>query len=404
MAIQGTRSQSRNSLNWRDPQKLLRDARFWGLAGQVLAILLVVFLFLVLWDNLTYNLRQLGINLGFDFLRSQASFDIGENLIPYSASDSFSQALLVGLVNSLRVMVFGLIFATILGLVVGIARLSDNWLLRKISLVYIEIFRNTPLLLQLFFWYFAVFLQLPDIQNRISLLNLGYLTNRGLFLPWLTTTTGAGLWTILLVIGVVGAIALWRWRTHIMIEQGRPGNQLLWALGPLVAAVLLAFILTGNVPFSLSLPQVVEEGTQLQGGLRLSPEFGTLLTGLVVYTASFIAEIIRAGIESVPRGQWEAARALGLKPGRIMRMVVLPQALRVIIPPLNSQYLNLVKNSSLAVAIGFPDVYFVASTTFNQTGRAPEVMLIIMVIYLTISLSISLVMNWYNQKVQLKQR
>ncbi len=404
MAIQGTRSQSRNSLNWRDPQKLLRDARFWRLAGQVIAILLVVFLFLVLWDNLVYNLRQLGINLGFDFLRSQASFDIGENLIPYSASDSFAQALVVGLVNSLRVMVFGLIFATILGLIVGIARLSDNWLLRKISLVYVEIFRNTPLLLQLFFWYFAVFLQLPDIQNRISLLNLGYLTNRGLFLPWLTTTTGAGLWTILLAIGVVGAIALWRWRTRIMIEQGRPGNQLLWVLGPLVAAIVLALILTGNVPFSLSLPQVVEEGTQFQGGLRLSPEFGTLLTGLVVYTASFIAEIIRAGIESVPKGQWEAARALGLKPGRIMRMVVLPQAMRVIIPPLNSQYLNLVKNSSLAVAIGFPDVYFVASTTFNQTGRAPEVMLIIMVTYLTISLSISLVMNWYNQKVQLKQR
>lgn len=404
MAIQGTRSQSRNSLNWRDPQKLLRDARFWRLAGQVIAILLVVFLFLVLWDNLVYNLRQLGINLGFDFLRSQASFDIGENLIPYSASDSFAQALVVGLVNSLRVMVFGLIFATILGLIVGIARLSDNWLLRKISLVYVEIFRNTPLLLQLFFWYFAVFLQLPAIQNRISLLNLGYLTNRGLFLPWLTTTTGAGLWTILLAIGVVGAIALWRWRTRIMIEQGRPGNQLLWVLGPLVAAIVLALILTGNVPFSLSLPQVVEEGTQFQGGLRLSPEFGTLLTGLVVYTASFIAEIIRAGIESVPKGQWEAARALGLKPGRIMRMVVLPQAMRVIIPPLNSQYLNLVKNSSLAVAIGFPDVYFVASTTFNQTGRAPEVMLIIMVTYLTISLSISLVMNWYNQKVQLKQR
>ena len=189
-----------------------------------------------------------------------------------------------------------------------------------------------------------------------------------------------------------------------MVEQGRPGNQLLWAGGPLVAFVLLAFILTGRFPFSLDLPQVVAGGTQLQGGLRFSPEFSTLLVGLVVYTASFIAEIVRAGIESVPRGQWEAARALGLKPGRIMQMVVLPQALRVIVPPLNSQYLNLAKNSSLAIAIGFPDVYFVASTTFNQTGRAPEVMLIIMVTYLTISLSISLVMNWYNQTVQIKQR
>lgn len=403
MAIQRQRNRSRQTLNFRDIPKLLRDARFWRIAGQVIAVLLVVLFFLVIWDNLTYNLRQLGISLGFNFLNSQASFDIGENLIPYNPSDTFARAILVGLVNSLRVMVLGLIFATILGLIVGIARLSDNWLLRQLSLVYVEVFRNTPLLLQLFFWYFAVFLQLPSIENRIVLPGAIYLTNRGAFLPWFTAGSGAGIWSILLALGLIGASALWRWRTYIMVEQGRPGNQLLWALGPLVAVIFLAFILTGRFPFSLNLPEVVA-GTQIQGGLRFSPEFGTLLVGLVVYTASFIAEIVRAGIQSVPRGQWEAARALGLKPGRIMQMVILPQALRVIVPPLNSQYLNLAKNSSLAIAIGFPDVYFVASTTFNQTGRAPEVMLIIMVTYLTISLIISLVMNWFNQKVQLKQR
>jgi general L-amino acid transport system permease protein len=287
-------------------------------------------------------------------------------------------------------------------LLAGIARLSNNWLLRKIALIYVEIFRNTPLLLQLFFWYFAVFIKLPNIENRITLPGPTYLTSRGLFLPWWRASAGAGIWLLLLAIGLVAAIALWRWRTQIMVEQGRPGNQVVWALGPLVAAAIFALILTRTVPFSLTLPQVVGNA-QIQGGLQLSPEFGTILVGLVFYTGSFIAEIVRAGIQSVPKGQWEAARALGLKSGRVMRMVVLPQALRVIIPPLTSQYLNLAKNSSLAIAIGFPDVYFVASTTFNQTGRAVEVMLLIMLTYLTISLTISLLMNWYNRTVQLKE-
>jgi general L-amino acid transport system permease protein len=383
--------------------KLLRDARFWRIAGQAIAVVLVAILVILILDNLTYNLRQLGIRLGFDFLRSQASFDIGETLIAYNPANSYGRAIFVGLVNSLRVIVVGLILATILGLVAGIARLSDNWLLRKIAMVYVEIFRNTPLLLQLFFWYFAVFIKLPNIENRITLPGPTYLTSRGLFLPWWRASAGAGIWLLLLAIGLVAAIALWRWRTQIMVEQGRPGNQVVWALGPLVAAAIFALILTRTVPFSLTLPQVVGNA-QIQGGLQLSPEFGTILVGLVLYTGSFIAEIVRAGIQSVPKGQWEAARALGLKSGRVMRMVVLPQALRVIIPPLTSQYLNLAKNSSLAIAIGFPDVYFVASTTFNQTGRAVEVMLLIMLTYLTISLTISLLMNWYNRTVQLKER
>jgi len=389
--------------NFKDLPTRFRDVRFWRFAAQAIAVLLVVLLVILIVDNVIYNLRQLGIQLGFDFLRTQASFDIGETLIAYSPANSYARAILVGLVNSLRVIVLGLIFATILGLLAGIARLSSNWLLRQLALVYVEIFRNTPLLLQLFFWYFAVFLNLPGVENRITLPGPTYLTSRGIFLPWFNATAGTGIWLVLLALGIGGAIALWRWRTRLMLEQGRPGNPILWSLGSLVASGLFALILTRTVPFSWSLPQVVG-GTQLQGGLRLSPEFSTLLIGLVVYTGSFIAEIVRAGIQAVPRGQWEAARALGLKPGRIMQMVILPQALRVIIPPLTSQYLNLAKNSSLAIAIGFPDVYFVASTTFNQTGRAVEVMLLIMITYLTISLTISLLMNLYNQTVQLKER
>lgn len=394
---------SRSLPNFKDLPTLLRDTRFWRVAGQAIAVLLVVLLVILIIDNVIYNLRQLGIELGFDFLRIQASFDIGESIIAYNPSNSYARAIFVGLVNSLRVIVLGLILATILGVLAGIARLSSNWLLRSFALVYVEIFRNAPLLLQLFFWYFAVFLKLPNIENRIALPGATYLTSRGVFLPWLQANAGTGLWLVLLAIGIVGAIALWRWRTRITLEQGSPGNQAGWALGPLVAAALLALILTQTLPFGLSLPQVVG-GTQIQGGLRLTPEFATLLIGLVVYTGSFIAEIVRAGIQAVPRGQWEAARALGLKEGRVMRMVILPQALRVIVPPLTSQYLNLAKNSSLAIAIGFPDVYFVASTTFNQTGRAVEVMLLIMVTYLTISLIISLLMNLYNRTVQLKQR
>ncbi|MES1022282.1 ABC transporter permease subunit [Gloeocapsa sp. BRSZ] len=391
---------TRNAPKFKD---LLRDTRFWRVAGQVIAVLLFLLLVILVIDNVIYNLRALGIQLGFGFLGSQASFDIGETLISYNPADSYGRAILVGLVNSLRVIAVGLVLATILGLVAGIARLSNNWLVRQLALVYVETIRNIPLLLQLFFWYFAFFLQLPNVTNRITLPGPTYLSSRGLYLPWIQGSAGAGIWLLLLALGIAGAIALWRWRTRVMQERGVPGNQLLWALGPIVAAIALAYIINGAIPFSITLPQLV--GTeQIEGGLRLSPEFGTLLLGLVVYTGSFIAEIVRAGIQAVPQGQWEAARALGLKPGRVMQSVVLPQALRVIIPPLTSQYLNLAKNSSLAIAIGFPDVYFVASTTFNQTGRAVEVMFLIMITYLTISLIISLVMNLFNRTVQFKER
>ncbi|MBG1239984.1 amino acid ABC transporter permease [Nostoc sp. NZL] len=299
-----------------------RDVRFWRIALQFIAVFVAVLVVVVLWGNLNRNLQQLGIQFGFDFLKQQASFDIGETLITYKPTDSYSHALWVGLINSLRVAVAGILLTTIVGIGAGIARLSDNWLVRNITMVYVEVFRNTPLLLQLLFWYFAVFLTFPKTENKISLWGFIGVSQNGLELPWFT----------------------------------------------------------------------------------LSPEFSALLLGLTFYTGAFIAEIVRGGIQSVARGQWEAARSLGLKPGLTMRLVIFPQALRVIIPPLTSQYLNLTKNTSLAIAIGYPDIYFVASTTFNQTGKAVEVILLIMLTYLTLSLTISIVMNWFNRSVQIKER
>ncbi|MCC5598514.1 amino acid ABC transporter permease [Nostoc favosum] len=299
-----------------------RDVRFWRIALQLVAVFLAAVVVVILWGNLQRNLRQLGIPFGFDFLKQQASFDIGETLISYKPTDTYSHALWVGLINSLRVAIAGIFLTTIVGVGAGIARLSDNWLVRNITMVYVEVFRNTPLLLQLLFWYFAVFLSFPKTGNKISLWGFISISQNGLELPWFT----------------------------------------------------------------------------------LSPEFSALLLGLTFYTGAFIAEIVRGGIQSVPKGQWEAARSLGLKPGLAMRLVIFPQALRVIIPPLTSQYLNLTKNTSLAIAIGYPDIYFVASTTFNQTGKAVEVILLIMLTYLTLSLTISVVMNLFNRSVQIKER
>ena len=301
---------------------LWRDQRFWRIASQLIVIFLVTVAIAIFWSNLTRNLQRLGIQLGFDFLQQQASFDIGETPLPYNPSDSYSRALWIGLINSLRIAIAGIILTTIVGITAGIARLSDNWLVRNLSLVYVEIFRNTPLLLQLLFWYSAVFLSLPQVENKISLGGLIYLSQNGVEFPW--------------------------------------------------------FI--------------------------LSPEFSALLIGLTFFTGSFIAEIVRGGIQSVSKGQWEAAASLGLKPSLTMRLVVFPQALRVIIPPLTSQYLNLTKNSSLAIAIGYPDIYFVASTTFSQTGKAVEVMLLIMLTYLTLNLITSLLMNAFNRTVQIQER
>lgn len=377
---------------------LWRDVRFWKIAVQGMAVILAITILTLLLVNLNRNLSQLNLQFGFDFLRSRASFDIGETPIAYDASNTYARALVVGLLNSLRVAVAALGLTTIIGISVGIARLSSNWLLRKLALVYVEALRNTPLLLQLLFWYLAVFTQVGQ-QELLRLPGKIYLTNAGLSLPWIETTPGTRLWFAILLAGIIVAVWVWRYRTRLMIEQGQPGRQGWWTLGVMVGAILLATLVTRSFPLLLNLPEVVNN-TQLTGGLRVSPEYAALVVGLTLYTAAFIAEIVRAGIQAVPQGQVEAAKALGLKPGLAMRLVIFPQALRIIIPPLNSQYLNLWKNSSLAIAIGYPDIYAVASTTFSQTSKAVEVMLLIMLTYLGISLVISAIMNIFNRVMQ----
>ena len=381
-----------------DKPPFWRDDRFWRIALQVLAVIAVVTIFAILGSNLNSNMQRSGVKFGFDFLQRNASFAIGESVIPYDpATDSYLQVLLAGLVNTLRVAISGIILTTFVGILAGIAQFSDNWLLNKISLVYVEIVRNTPLLLQLLFWY-GLLIQLPSVENRINLFDSIFLSKRGIYLPWVSFPQAWG-WFAVLFVGAIAAILLWRWRTKIMVEQGASGKPQLIALSSMAVAALLII----TIGLGWQAPQVTENGSFV-GGLRLSVEFSALLTGLVFYTGGFIAEIVRAGIQSVSQGQWEAANSLGLKSGLVMRLVIFPQALRVMIPPLNSQYQNLVKNSSLAIAVAYPDIYSVANTTFNQTGRVVEVILIIMFTYLFFNLLISSGMNLLNRTVQLRER
>ncbi|VXD14607.1 amino-acid transporter subunit; membrane component of ABC superfamily [Planktothrix serta PCC 8927] len=377
---------------------LWRDERFWRIALQVLVIVIVVSVFALLGGNLTRNLRQTGSNFGFDFLNTSAGFNILDSLIPYTPTDPYSRVLLAGLLNSLRVMFFGIILTTLLGIAVGVARFSDNWLLRQLAFIYVEIVRNTPLLLQLVFWY-GIFVQMPPVKNSLTISNSIFLSKQGIFLPWPSGIQGIIGFGVL-VICAIAALIVSKKRIKVMVERGESGQPQLITLGIIGIIALLTLI----VGLNWQRPMFNPTTNNIEGGLRLTIEFTTLLVSLVVYTAAYIAEIVRAGIQSVPKGQWEAARSLGLKSGLVMQLVVFPQALRVIIPPLNSQYLNLAKNSSLAIAVAYADVYNVATTTFNQTGRAIEVMLIIMATYLTINLFISLGMNQLNRSVQLRER
>lgn len=377
---------------------LWRDERFWRIALQVLVIVIVVSVFALLGGNLNRSLRQTGNSFGFSFLGTSAGFNILDSLIPYTPTDPYIRVLFAGLLNSLRVMFFGIILTTLLGITVGIARFSENWLLRQLSFIYVEIVRNTPLLLQLVFWY-GVFVQLPQIKESFSFFNAVFLSKQGIFMPWPSGIQGIIGFGVLLICAIA-ALIISKKRIKVMIERGESGKTQLITLG--IIGIIALFILT--IGLNWQTPIFNPTTNNIEGGLRLTIEFTTLLVSLVVYTAAYIAEIVRAGIQSVPKGQWEAARSLGLQSGLVMQLVVFPQALRVIIPPLNSQYLNLAKNSSLAIAVAYADIYNVATTTFNQTGRAIEVMLIIMGTYLTINLLISLGMNQLNRSVQLQER
>lgn len=377
------------------------NIRVLRIVSQIVFVVLIAIVARALYSNMKYGLESRGLGGGFEFLWLEAGFDIGEG-ISYSASDSYARAFLVGVVNTLRVTAVGIVLATILGVVMGVARLSSNWLVNRIAGVYIESIRNTPLLVQLFVWYFAVILKLPRVEESIALPGSIFISNRGLAIPWPVPSDSFGVWWSYLIAAFVAAVVLWIVRARRQARTGRPSFSLLWVGVAFIGIAALGWFLAPGSPLGLDVP--ILRGLNYQGGFILTPEFTALLVGLVVYTGAFIAEVVRAGIQAVPRGQIEAARAVGLNETQTLRLIVLPQALRIIVPPLTSQYLNLAKNSSLAIAIGFPDLFNVAGTIFNQTGRSVQVILLIMVSYLSMSLFTSLLMNVYNRRIQLIER
>ena len=372
-----------------------------GVVFQVLFVAAVVAVGGFLVHNTLANLARQNIATGFGFLGREAAFGIGESLILYSPADSYARAFLVGLTNTLYVAALGVVLATILGTVMGLARLSSNWLVRKLAQIYVETFRNIPLALQLFFWWGVLRGSAPAPRQAWQPLPDVFVSNRGIVFP-VPREDPAHLWMLLaLVVAIAASWAISRWARE---RQARTGQQFPsgWLGLGLIVGLPLAVFLVFGAPLDLDVPAL--RGFNFTGGIVFSPEFAALLIGLVIYTGSFIAEIVRAGILAVSWGQSEAASALGLTSWQRMRLIVLPQALRVIVPPMTSEYLSLTKNSSLAVIIGYPDLVSIANTTINQTGHAVEGITMIMAVYLVISLVISLVMNLYNRAVALVER
>lgn len=372
-----------------------------GIIWQVLLLAAVVAGGWYLFNNTQANLARSNIQVGFDFLGKEAGFEIAESLIQFDATRTYARAFLVGIGNTLYVALIGIILATILGTIVGIARLSRNWLVRKLASTYVEVMRNVPLLLQLLVWYAFFTELLPGVRQAINLGGLVFLSQRGLRFAWPVAHPAYLYAGIALLVGIVAFVF---YRSYARKRQQETGVQLPlgWPALALILGLPVVAWLVGGAPNELEVP--VLRGFDLRGGVNISPEFTALLIGLTTYTAAFIAEVVRGGILAVDKGQTEAAEALGLTPGQRLRLVTLPQALRVIIPPMTSQYLNLTKNSSLAVAIGYPDLVSVANTTMNQTGQAIEAIAILMAVYLAISLLIALLMNIYNSRVRLVER
>ena len=380
-------------VSWNDPATR-------ALVYQVLALTLVGAGVWFLVHNTLHNLSMRNIATGFGFLNREAGFAIGESVIAYGPADTYGRAIFVGVLNTLRVGLLALVAATILGVFIGVGRLSKNWLVKKITSVYVEVMRNVPLLLQLFFWYALITENMPGPRQAHNPLPGVFISNRGLKVPGLE---GASLDWVLggLALAIVAILFLGHWGTKRQEATGRVFPLGRAAIGLLIGLPFVGW-LAGGASLTLDMPAL--KGFNFVGGLTLSPEFVALFLGLTVYTSAFIAEVVRSGIQAVNNGQWEAAGSLGLPRAKVLRLVVLPQALRVIIPPMTSQYLNLLKNSSLAVAIGYPDIVSVVNTTLNQTGQAIEGILIIMGAYLTVSLSISIFMNWYNKRIALVER
>jgi general L-amino acid transport system permease protein len=378
----------------------LRDEKVRGLIWQVLVVGAAVAVVAWLWSNAIHNLSVRRISTGFAFLGREAGMPIVDTWLPYSPKDTYLRAFVVGIVNTLRVAVIGVVLATLLGTVIGISRLSSNWLLSRLAAVYVEVLRDIPLLLQLLFWY--VLMQgLPGARAAWNPVDGVFLSNRGLVLPSIPIEAGQ-LWG--LATATLGLIAFYFLRRHLIARQVREGRvRHVWPYALLLVVALPALV-SWSLGVSWAVTMPVLRGFNFVGGWTLSPEYFSLLLALVTYTSAFIAEIVRSGIQAVPRGQWDAALALGLRRSFVLQQIILPQALRVIIPPMTSQYLNLTKNSSLAVAIGYQDIVSIANTTLNQTGQAIESIALIMLVFLTISLGISLFMNWYNARIALVER
>ncbi len=378
------------------------DPRFRGVLYQIVLVAVVAALIWTAGHYAVLNMAKLGVPLNFAFWHQIAGFEINQALIPYSALSDYGRAFWVGLLNTLLVSAVGIVFATIIGFLIAIFRLSPNWIVSKLAMVYVELFRNIPLLLQLVFWYNVVLKSLPAPRQSVSIFGVAFLNNRGLVLPAPVASDQAWAVGAAFLAGILASVALWSWASR---RQERTGQQF-----PVVSAVfalvlglpLVAYLVLG-FPITFDVPQL--KGFNFIGGKPVFPELAALVLGLSIYTGAFIAEIVRAGIQAVGRGQHEAAEALGLKADVTMRMVVIPQSMRVIIPPLTNQYLNLIKNSSLAVFIGYPDLVQVfAGTVLNQTGAAVQCMAVTMGVYLAISLATSTVMNIYNRRVALVER
>lgn len=383
---------------------LWRDARVLKLLAQVLFLAVLVLIAGYLYVNVTTNLARQGLTMGYGFMRNPASFGIGESFISYDPSNTYARALLVGLVNTLVVSVLGIMFTTIVGILAGVARLSSNWLINKFAAAYVGVIRNTPLLLQLMFWYFGVIIQLPAVRQAIQLPGPVFLTQRGIYTIWGEPHSTFPAWRSFILFALVSIFLIWLVLRYAQKRASVPLSPW-WNLAYLFVPLLIlwiGYVIQPEPPLRATVPEL--SGLNFRGGLRLTPEFAALLFGLVIYTGAFIAEIVRAGIQAVSRGQVEAARSLGLTTGQALRLVVFPQALRIMVPPVTSQYLNLAKNSSLAIAIGFPDLFSVAGTVFNQTGAAIEIITVMMLSYLSISLFTSLLMNIYNRRIQLVER
>jgi general L-amino acid transport system permease protein len=379
-----------------------RDERYLSAAAQILSAALVIWLLWALASNFLRAADARGLSLSFEFLNSPAGFPISDPAIPYNPTQSFGYAFWVGILNTLRVAVAGVVAATILGTLVALARLSSNWLMNKLALAFIEFHRNIPLLVLLFIWYFSVFRELPGVQESIQLPGPIFLNQRGVYAVWPRLNETGWVFVASIVVGIIAAVILWntlRKRRELTGKETYFGRV---SLAALFLFPLFGWFLSGGEPFWIDVPSL--QGFNFRGGLRLTPEYTALFVGLVTYTAAFIAEVVRSGIQAVDRGQMEAARAVGLNSFQVLFFVVMPQALRIIIPPMISQYLNLIKNSSLALAIGYQDMFSVGKISIGQAGRAVPVFLLVMATYLLMSLITAFILNIYNRRIQFVTR